>query len=96
MEGAMKHMSRVVVLFSALALAGCGFFTIEDQYGNSYGGFFDHGNRYSWQLATCEADSGLAEAQSGERKRWMECCMWRHGVPIDDANGCNAPPYFSG
>jgi hypothetical protein len=30
------------------------------------------------------------------RQRWMQCCMWRHGVSLDDATGCDAPPYYNG
>jgi hypothetical protein len=92
----MKHSLRLAILLPALALAGCGLFTIDDPYGNSYGNFFDYGNQYSWQLATCEADPGLAQAVPEMRQRWMQCCMWRHGVPLDDAKGCDAPPYYNG
>ncbi|HEY3916265.1 MAG TPA: hypothetical protein VGL83_00655 [Stellaceae bacterium] len=90
-----KHM-RFAVLLSALALQGCTFFTISDNYGNSYGGFFDYGNKYLYQLATCEAAPGLVEAAAAQRPRWMQCCMWRNGVPIDDSTGCAAPPFYNG
>lgn len=90
----MKHMLRVAILLSAFSLAGCSFFQISDEYGNSYGGLTDFGNQYLWQLATCDADPGLVETPSAQRGRWMQCCMWRHGVPIDDPNGCAAPPYY--
>jgi hypothetical protein len=96
MEGAMNHIVRVAILLSALSLSGCSFFQLSDAYGNTYGSLADFGNQYAWQLSTCEADPGLVEAAQLDRKRWMECCMWRHGVPIDDAKGCDAPPYYKG
>jgi hypothetical protein len=92
----MKKILRSAVLLSALALQGCGAFSVSDNYGNSYGGLFDFGNQYSWQLAACEDDPGLAHAAAGIRSRWMQCCMWRHGVPVDDSNGCAAAPYYNG
>jgi len=92
----MKQIFRLAIVFSTLSLGGCSFFQISDEYGNSYGGFADFGNQYAWQLSTCEADPGLVEAAQRDRKRWMECCMWRHGVPIDDSKGCAAPPYYKG
>ena len=92
----MKQIIRLAILLPALLLSGCSFFQISDEYGNTYGGFFDHGNQYLRQMATCEADSGLVEAPSADRKRWMQCCMWRHGVPVADSNGCAAPPYYRG
>jgi hypothetical protein len=92
----MKNIIRVAVLLSALAVSGCSFFQISDEYGNSYGGLADFGNQYAWQLAHCESEPGLVEAAPALRKRWMQCCMWRNGVPIDDSNGCAAPPYFNG
>jgi hypothetical protein len=91
----MKHI-RVAILLSALSLSGCSFFQISDEYGNTYGGFTNFGNQYAWQLSTCQADPGLVEAAAPDRKRWMQCCMWRHGVPIEDQTGCAAPPYFKG
>jgi hypothetical protein len=89
----MKHIVPLAIL---LFLSGCSFFQISDEYGNTYGGLTDFGNQYLWQLASCEAAPGLVEAPSAERKRWMQCCMWRNGVPIDDSNGCAAPPYYKG
>lgn len=92
----MKIGARFAVLLAAAALSGCGWFTISDKYGNEYGGFYEYGSHYAWQLQTCESEPALATAVAAEQKRWMECCMWRHGVPIDDATGCAAPPYFNG
>ncbi|HLI21145.1 MAG TPA: hypothetical protein VKV32_08510 [Stellaceae bacterium] len=92
----MKKLALSAVLLATLGLYGCSWFTLSDKYGNTYGGFFDHGGQYGWQMATCEADPGLAEAAAPDRKRWMACCMWRHGVPIDNSTGCAAPPYFNG
>lgn len=93
MEGAVSRGAAVVMLLGALALQGCGVFTIDDQYGNSYGGFFDYGNQYQWQLATCQGEVTTRAVPELQRQRWMQCCMWRRGVPIDDAKGCEAPPY---
>ncbi|HWE74405.1 MAG TPA: hypothetical protein VG328_14670 [Stellaceae bacterium] len=92
----MKHIIRVAILLSAFSVSGCSFFQISDEYGNTYGGLTDFGNQYAWQLSTCEADPGLVEALSSDRGRWMQCCMWRHGVSIDDPKGCDAPPYYKG
>ena len=92
----MNRTPRRLALALALLLQGCGMFSVTDQYGSYYGGFFDYGGQYSWQLQTCATDPALAQTQDILRKRWMQCCMWRHGVPIDDSTGCAAPPYFSG
>ena len=92
----MKNLIRVAILLSTLSVSGCSFFQVSDEYGNTYGSITDFGNQYAWQLSTCEADPGLVEATAPDRKRWMECCMWRHGVPIDDSTGCAAPPYYKG
>ena len=89
----MTRRFAFIALLGALALSGCSLFEVEDPYGNSYGGFFDHGSRYSWQLAPCENEINAHNVPEPLRKRYMECCMWRHGVPIDDAKGCEAPPY---
>jgi hypothetical protein len=96
MEGAVRKPLVGLTLAVTLALGGCGTFGITDQYGTQYGGFFDYGNQYVWQLRTCESDPGRAQTADPLRKRWMQCCMWRHGVPIDDSNGCTAPPYYNG
>ncbi len=89
----MKWEFGFLVVLSALALQACGVFSISDRYGNSYGGFYDYGNRYEWQLATCDKETAAAAIPESVKKRAMECCMWRHGVPIDDSKGCEAPPY---
>jgi hypothetical protein len=91
-----KFLRTAVLLAVAVALPGCSDpFAISDSYGNSYGGYDDFGNKYAWQMQTCQNDPALAKA--ADQKRWMECCMWRHGVPIDDdSTGCAAPPYFNG
>ncbi len=89
----MKWQFGFLVLFSAVVLQACGVFSVSDRYGNAYGGFYDYGNKYQWQLATCEKEIAAAAIPEGVKKRAMECCMWRHGVPIDDSKGCEAPPY---
>lgn len=92
----MKHSPRWLVLIAALSLQSCGTFALHDPYGNSYGGFFNYGNQYAWQLQTCDSDPALQKTAAPLRKRWMQCCMWRHGVPIDDSTGCTAPPFYNG
>ncbi|HVA11850.1 MAG TPA: hypothetical protein VNF99_01240 [Stellaceae bacterium] len=92
----MMRILRPLVLLAVLGLQGCSLFTIADGYGNTYGNFFDYGNRYTWQLATCQSDLAAGNVDAKLRQRWMQCCMWRHGVPIDDHAGCAAPPYYSG
>jgi hypothetical protein len=82
-----------LILLGALALQGC---AIQDRYGNSYGGFFDYGNQYAWQRTACETEIDAKNIAAELRRRYMQCCMWRNGVPIDDSTGCAAPPYYSG
>lgn len=85
--------TRVPVLLAALALQGC---SLYDGYGNRYGGVADYGNQYSWQLVTCRDEMNASKVEPRLWQRWMQCCMWRHGVPIDDNTGCTAPPYYQG
>jgi hypothetical protein len=92
-EIAMTGKRAIVVLLGAVALSGCSLFAVDDPYGNSYGGFFDYGNQYRWQLVPCQNEITANAAPAPLRPRYMQCCMWRHGVPIDDAKGCEAPPY---
>jgi len=86
----VTRTAAVIALLGALALPGC---SLDDQYGNHYGGFFDYGNQYQWQLATCQNKITARAVPAPPRQRYMQCCMWRHGVPIDDSTGCEAPPY---
>ncbi len=88
----MRKTSLVLALLGAAVLQGCGLFTVYDDYGNGYGGFFDYGGQYRWQLATCQSDLTARAVPELQRKRFMQCCMWRHGVPIDNSTGCDAPP----
>ena len=87
----MKKILVSIALLGALALQGCA--TITDSYGNTYGGFYDYGNKYAWQLATCEGEVTERNIDAPLRQRYMQCCMWRHGVPISSSTGCQAPPY---
>ena len=86
-------MIRRLVLALLLAVTGCSMVQLTDPYGNVYGDWYDHGNQYRWQLTTCEQEIVDRNVPNGERKGFMRCCMWRHGVPIDDPKGCEAPPY---
>ena len=89
----MREKLAFLVLMSAFTLQACALFTLSDAYGNHYGGFSDYGNRYTWQLATCEKEMAVSTIPETAKKRAMQCCMWRHGVPIDNSKGCEAPPY---
>jgi len=88
-----RSFQLVALAAALLSLQGCGFFWVDDDYGNSYGGIFDFGAQYRWQLATCQGELRSSSVADPLRKRWMECCMWRHGVPIDNSTGCEAPPF---
>jgi hypothetical protein len=85
--------ARVLVLLGALALQGCGTYSIDDHYGQKYGSMFDVGTQYSWQMKICENDLVAGHVGDDIGPRWMRCCMWRHGVPIESSTGCEAPPY---
>lgn len=86
----MSIRRSLIAALAVLALQGCG---ISDDYGNSYGGFYNYGNQYNWQLATCQQEVTARSVVEPDRPRYMQCCMWRHGVPIKDSTGCLAPPY---
>jgi hypothetical protein len=75
---------------ATFALAACGMFVLTDPYGNSYGGWYDHGEQYRYQLVACEQAIDDEHVPNAKRKHFMRCCMWRHGVPIDDPETCGA------
>ena len=83
-------MRRAGAAVLALALAACGVAVLTDPYGNRYGGWYNHGADYRWQMTTCEQEIVDGAVPNGDRKHFMRCCMWRHGVPIDDAQTCSA------
>ena len=89
----MKKGLAAFAVLGILALQGCSFFEATDEYGNTYGGFFDYGNQYQWQVGVCQDEVTAHQVDAALRKRYMQCCMWRHGVPIDDSKGCEAPPH---
>ena len=74
----------------ALVLAACSMVTLTDPYGNRYGGWYNHGADYRWQLTTCEQEIADRDVANADRKHYMRCCMWRHGVPIGDPQSCSA------
>lgn len=74
-----------------LAVAGCSLVSLSDRYGNSYGGWYNPGQQFQWQLATCDQQVAAATVPAPARKLAMRCCMWRHGVPIADPAACQAP-----
>ena len=88
----MKQQRGLLALFAALALQGCGIY-LSDDYGNSYGGFYNSGSQYVWQRDTCQDEVKTRNVDAPLRQRYMQCCMWRHGVPIKDSTGCLAPLY---
>ena len=75
----------------AVLLGACSLFVLTDPYGNQYGDYYNHGANYRWQMTTCEQAIVDESVPNAERKHFMRCCMWRHGVPIDDAQTCGAP-----
>jgi hypothetical protein len=72
-----------------LALSACSLVTLTDPYGNRYGDYYNHGANYRWQMTTCEQEIVDDSVPNAGRKQFMRCCMWRHGVPIDDAGSCS-------
>jgi hypothetical protein len=83
-----RAWSAPAALLLAGVLAACGMFTLTDPYGNSYGGLYEPGAGYRWQLATCEQAIDDRHVPNAGRKDFMRCCMWRHGVPVEDAQSC--------
>ena len=83
-------MKRLWILWLAPVLVGCSLVTITDPYGNRYGDYYNLGDQYIWQLSTCEQEMAAQPVPPHQRKLAMRCCMWRHGVPIDDAASCAA------
>jgi hypothetical protein len=80
------HVAPLLILL----LASCSLVQLTDPYGNVYGDWYDHGNQYRWQLTTCEQEIDTRGVPNAGRPLFMRCCMWRHGVPIDDAGSCGA------
>jgi hypothetical protein len=76
-------MMRAVVPWVALALllGGCSAFQIEDSYGNRYGGWYEHGSQYQYQMALCERQTAASSVPAAQRPAYMRECMWSHGVP---------------
>ena len=68
----------------ALALGGCTLFQIQDSYGNRYGGWYEHGDNYQYQMKLCEQQTGAAAVVPAQRPAYMRECMWQHGVPRDN------------
>ena len=83
---------RVAVMLSlALALAACAPpIVITDRYGNSYGSWYNPGEKFSYQLDKCDREIAESSIPLRLRKLHMRCCMWRNGVPISDPGACSA------
>jgi hypothetical protein len=71
-----------------LALAGCSLYVLTDPYGNTYGDYYNPGGNYRYQLGLCEQAIDDQKVPNADRKHFMSCCMWRNGVPIDNAASC--------
>jgi uncharacterized protein YceK len=86
-----KTVSLLVVLICAAALSGCSsVYDVTDSYGNSYGNFWNSGQNYQWQLAACEKETADRDISPPTRPYHMRCCMYHHGVPIDNPQTCTA------
>jgi hypothetical protein len=81
---------RAAAAACCVALAGCSLYVLTDPYGNQYGGWYNPGANDRYQLVTCEHEIDEQKVPDAGRKDFMRCCMWRHGVPIDDARSCGA------
>jgi hypothetical protein len=68
----------------ALTLGGCSVFQIQDSYGNRYGGWYEHGDQYRYQMTLCEQQTNSAAIAPAQRPATMRQCMWSHGVPQDN------------
>lgn len=79
---------RVGYVFAALVLGACGVASISDRYGNQYGDWYNPGSGFRWQLDLCEHQVEKQATPPPERKLAMRCCMYAHGVPIDEAQTC--------
>lgn len=79
-----KTRTACLGLVVALALGGCSAFQITDSYGNRYGGWYEHGDRYTMQLDRCERETAAAAIAARQRPAYMRECMWRNGVPKDN------------
>ncbi len=81
-------MSRMATTILILALSACSLVRATDRYGNHYGGWYNHGDQYAWQLELCEKRIEDGAVPSAGRPLAMRCCMRDHGVPVEDAAGC--------
>lgn len=82
-------MRGIVLAALAVALAACSNpFGIADSYGNDYGGWYNPGGQFAWQLDLCEKQMETQNVPPMQRKLAMRCCMRDHGVPTEDTEGC--------
>ena len=82
----MARTSRAIgwAVALALALGGCSLFQIQDSYGNRYGGWYEHGTQYRYQMALCERQTAASSVPAAQQPAAMRQCMWNHGVPKDN------------
>ncbi len=81
-----RRKAAIALVF--LALGGCSAGTIEDQYGNQYGSLYNPGQNFRWQLETCEREMDTYSVPLRDRPYAMACCMWLHGVAMDEPPQC--------
>ena len=79
---------RLGYIFVTLVVAACSIAAISDRYGNEYGDWYNPGAGYRWQLDLCEHQVEAKATPLPERKFAMRCCMYAHGVPIDEGQTC--------
>lgn len=84
-----RTVRYLVVLLGVLPLAGCSsVYGVTDSYGNTYGNFWNSGQNYQWQLDLCEKETADPAISPPTRPYHMRCCMYHHGVPIDNPQTC--------
>jgi hypothetical protein len=81
---------KLAYVFVTLVLAACSMAAISDRYGNEYGGWYNPGADYRWQLELCEHQVEARDTPLAQRKLALRCCMQAHGVPITDPQDCRA------
>ena len=84
----MELAMKIGLALLPLVLVACGVAAISDRYGNQYGDWYNPGSGFRWQLDLCEHQVEAQASPLPERKLAMRCCMYAHGVPIDDAQHC--------
>ncbi len=84
----MRRKTAIGLIFLVLGGCGGGPGSIEDHYGNSYGDFYNPGRDFAWQIRTCEQEMESYNIPLTTRPYAMQCCMWLHGVAMDEPPQC--------